>query len=144
MQNGKREFICGIYDTSGSAERNLFTSKNSVIKLCSGIMYLGEKLYIGVIKRLYHKIHAIVLKLLPSTCCSGAPTCSVWIFSPWPECSTPLFYDRTAYIWGAGKSWRSLGCVWGQSNDYFLWLVWSRGIHTETGSKQGLPKLYQE
>ena len=50
MQNGKREFICGIYDTSGGAERNLFTSKNSVIKLCSGTMYLGEKLYIASYK----------------------------------------------------------------------------------------------
>ncbi len=50
MQDGKREFICGIYNTSGSAERNLFTLKNSVIKLCSGIMYLGEKLYIASYK----------------------------------------------------------------------------------------------
>ena len=49
-KNGKREFICGIYDTSGSAERNLFTSKNSVMKLCSGSMYLGEKLYIASYK----------------------------------------------------------------------------------------------
>ncbi len=50
MQNGKREFICGIYDTSGSAEGSLFTSIYSVIKLCSGIMYLGEKLYIASYK----------------------------------------------------------------------------------------------
>ena len=40
----------GIYKASDRAERNLFTSKNSVIKLCSGIMYLGEKLYIASYK----------------------------------------------------------------------------------------------
>ncbi len=48
MQNENlfAEFYVAIwYDTSGSAERNLFTSKNSVIKFCSGIMYLGENLY---------------------------------------------------------------------------------------------------
>ncbi len=50
MQNENlfAEFYDAIwYDTSGGAERNLFTSKNSVVKFCSGIMYLGENLYIA-------------------------------------------------------------------------------------------------
>jgi len=41
----KQKFICGIYDVSDSAGRNLFTSKNSVIKFYGGIVYLGEKIY---------------------------------------------------------------------------------------------------
>ncbi len=95
-------------------------------------------------KRLYHKIYTFVLKLMPSTCCSGELACLVWRFLPWPESSTRWFCDRKVCIWGAGKSWRSLSCVWGQSNDYFLWLVWSRGIRIKTGSKQGYPKLCPE
>ncbi len=63
-----------IYKASGRAGRNLFTSKNSVIKLYSGAIYLGEKLY--------HKSHTIVLKLMPSIYCSGGPACLIGIFLP--------------------------------------------------------------
>jgi hypothetical protein len=82
-EKGEQEFICGFYNTLVSAERNLFTAKNSVIKLCSGIMYLGKNNYTSrVIKRLYHKIYTFVLKLMPSTCCSGELACLIWRFLP--------------------------------------------------------------
>ena len=66
-----------IYKASDRAGRNLFTSKNSVVKLCRGAIYL-DKIY----KRLYHKSHTIVLKLMSSICCSGGPACLIGIFLP--------------------------------------------------------------
>jgi hypothetical protein len=44
MRKETQKFIYGIYKASDRAESNLFTSKNSVIKLCSGAIYLGENL----------------------------------------------------------------------------------------------------
>ena len=78
MRKETRKFMYGIYKASDRAERNLFTSKNSVIKLCSGTIYLDE----NFIKGLYHKSHTIVLKLMPSICCSGGPACLIGIFLP--------------------------------------------------------------
>jgi hypothetical protein len=42
-------FICGAYDISGSAGKNLFASNDSVLKIYSDIVYWGEEyIYCGL------------------------------------------------------------------------------------------------